>query len=56
MECAGGAGSKKGVEDKDMKDKEGYADQQRAISSLEENKSDKCANGTCDLPQRVALD
>ena len=44
----GRSGEQERAEEKDMKDKEDYADQQRAISRLEENKSDKCAKGTCD--------
>ena len=44
------------MEEKDKKDKEDHEDQQRAISGMEEEKSDNDANNTSDLLQRLALD
>ena len=44
------------MEEKDKKDKEDHEDQQRAISGLEEEKSDNDANHTRVLLQRLALD
>ena len=44
------------MEEKDKKDKEDHEDQQRAISGMEEEKSDNDANNTSDLLQRLSLD
>ena len=44
------------MEEKDKKDKEDHENQQRAISGLEEEKSNNDANHTRDLLQRLALD
>ena len=44
------------MEEKDRKDKEDHEDQQRAISGMEEEKSDNDANNTSDLLQRLSLD
>ena len=44
------------MEEKDKKDKEDHEDQQRALSRMEEEKSDNDANNTSDLLQRLALD
>ena len=51
VECASGAGGKKGVGEKYMKDKEDFADQQRAISRLKEKKN--CDTGATSQSCRV---